>query len=126
MTVTTLANAKMSVCVNGAYIPFKNTPDTMQRFVRPALFSTGDEVWELRTFGTALICRYRNLYLAVTTGHQVGDGNLKPSPEKFVVLATDGQRTLAIPPKSVRKPRIGEEQRTAPASYRAHAAPNHR
>ena len=30
------------------YLPFKSTPDLMQRFVRPALFSTGDAVFELR------------------------------------------------------------------------------
>jgi hypothetical protein len=46
----------MSVGVNGTFIPFKIVPDTMQRFVRPALFSAGHEVWELRTFGTAFLC----------------------------------------------------------------------
>ncbi|MBX5303163.1 hypothetical protein HJB93_28690 [Rhizobium sp. NLR12b] len=111
MAVTTWAraNAKMSVGVNGTFIPFKNAPDAMQRFVRPALFSTGHETWELRTFGTALLCKYRDLYLAVATGHQTGDGGDKPAPEKFVVLASDGDRTLAIPPTTVRKPLIGEE-----------------
>ncbi|TAY88106.1 hypothetical protein [Rhizobium leguminosarum] len=112
MTVTTWAEAKakMSVGVNGAFIPFERAPDAMQRFVRPALFSTGDDTWELRTFGTALLCKYRDLYLAVATAHQTGDGGDKPAAEKFVVLAADGERTLAIPPKTVRWPRIGEEQ----------------
>ncbi|MFN7011707.1 MAG: hypothetical protein ACK4PN_16905 [Allorhizobium sp.] len=104
------ANAKMSIMVNGTFIPFKNAPDTMQRFVRPALFSTGHEVWELRTFGTALLCNYRELSLAVTTNHQIGDGKDKPLPGKFVVLASDGDRTLAVPPTTVRRPRIHEEE----------------
>lgn len=112
MTITTwaLAGAKMSVGVNGTFIPFKSAPDTMQRFVRPALFSTGHEVWELRTFGTAFLCRYRDLSLAIATSHQIGDGEDKPLPEKFVVLASVGDRTLAIPPATVRRPLIDEEE----------------
>ncbi|TIU00667.1 MAG: hypothetical protein E5W55_02250 [Mesorhizobium sp.] len=104
------ADAKMSVGVNGTFIPFKKAPDTMQRFVRPALFSTGHEVWELRTFGTAFLCRYRGLSLAIATSHQIGDGADKPLPEKFVVLASAGDRTLAVPPATVRRPLIGDEE----------------
>jgi hypothetical protein len=112
MTITTwaTASAKMSVAVNGTFIPFKSAPDTMQRFVRPALFSTGNEAWELRTFGTALLCRYQDLSLAIATSHQVGDGGDKPLSQKFVVLASTGDRTLSIPPATVRRPLIGEEE----------------
>jgi hypothetical protein len=105
-----VAEAKMSVAVNGAYIPFKNAPDAMHRFVRPALFSTGSEEWELRLFGTAALYRYRGLSIALTTRHQTGDGNQKPSPEKFVVLADGGDRTLAVPPKNIRRPIIEEKE----------------
>jgi len=38
------AQANMSVCINGAFIPFNNAPDSMHRFVRPAMFSTGDDI----------------------------------------------------------------------------------
>ncbi|MBY5976998.1 hypothetical protein KUV39_10115 [Phaeobacter italicus] len=112
MTITTwaMADAKMSVAVNGTFLPFKNAPDAMQRFVRPALFSTEDESWELRTFGTAFLCRYQDLALAIATGHQVGDGGDKPLPEKFVVLASTGERTIAIPPAYALKPLIEEKE----------------
>ena len=46
ITTWSIAQLKMSVPVNGTYLPFTSTPDLMQRFVRPALFST-------RTVGTA-------------------------------------------------------------------------
>lgn len=115
MTSTTwaAAAAKMSVAVNGTFLPFKNAPDAMQRFVRPALFSTEDEAWELRTFGTAFLCRYQNLALAITTGHQVGDGGDKPLPEKFVVLVSNDERTIAVSPTSVLKPLINGKEYTS-------------
>ncbi|MGU3358914.1 hypothetical protein ACLBWX_01130 [Methylobacterium sp. M6A4_1b] len=105
-----VAEAKMSVGVNGAFIPFKSAPDSMRRFVRPALFSTGDDEWELQLSGTAVLCRYRGLAVALATNHQAGDGSGKPLPEKFVVLANGGGRTLAIPPKSLHRPQISEEE----------------
>jgi hypothetical protein len=51
----TAAQTKMSVSINGTYVPFKTAPDLMQRFVRPALFSTGDAVFELQVFPSAHI-----------------------------------------------------------------------
>lgn len=112
MTITTwtMASAKMSVSVNGTFFPFTSAPDNMQRFVRPALFSTGREAWELRTFGTATLCRYQDRFLAIATSHQVGDGGDKPLQEKFVVLASTGNRAISIPPVTVYRPHIDEEE----------------
>jgi len=107
-TTWALARSKMSVCVNGTFIPFEKAPDTMQRFVRPALFSTGCKSWELRTFGTAFLCSYRGRSQAILTRHQTGDGIEKPSPEKFVTLANVGDKTLAIPPSHIYTPSIYE------------------
>ena len=112
MTFTTwaMASAKMSVAVNGTFLPFLNVPHSMQRFVRPALFSTGDDAWELRTFGTAFLCKYQDLALAITTGHQVGDGRDKPLSERFVVLASAADRTIAIPPATVHRPLVSDDE----------------
>jgi hypothetical protein len=49
--------------VNNTYLPFKSLPDLMQRFVRPAVFATGHELFELRVFGTAMMASYRGWIL---------------------------------------------------------------
>src|SRR3954469_4730272 len=92
----TIAQTKMSVRVNGTYLPFKSTPDLMQRFVRPALFSTGDEVFELRVFGTALMARYRDWEFALATAHQVDAARGAPTPESFVVVVDRDGKRLAV------------------------------
>jgi hypothetical protein len=106
----TIAQAAMSVRVNGTYLPFKSTPDLMQRFVRPALFSTGHELFELRFFGTALMARYRNWNFALSTAHQVDAASGAPTPESFVVVIDHNGKRLAVPPSSVHLPRIPEEE----------------
>jgi hypothetical protein len=99
----------MSVQVNGTYLPFKSTPDLMQRFVRPALFSTGDAVFELRVFGSALMANYRGWNFALTTAHQVDANRGAPSRETFVVVAEHAGKLLAVPPSFVHWPRAEEE-----------------
>jgi hypothetical protein len=100
----------MSVGVNGMYVPFKKAPEVMQRFVRPALFSTGDAVFELRVFGTALMASYRGWDFALTTAHQVDPSRGAPSAASFrVVIEREGKR-LAVPPSSLHLPRIEEEE----------------
>lgn len=108
MTITTWAkaNAKMSVCVNGAFLPFTSAPDAMQRYVRPALFSTGDEGFELQKFGTAFMAKYRNWSFGLMTHHQGSGLNGAPSAENFVVVADAGERKLAVPPSALHKPRV--------------------
>lgn len=106
----TVAQTAMSVRVNGTYLPFKSTPDLMQRFVRPALFSTGDEVFELRFVGTAFMGRYRNWDFALSTAHQVDAAWGAPTPESFVVVVDHDGKRLAVPPSAVHFPRIEEEE----------------
>jgi hypothetical protein len=106
----TIARTKMSVQVNGAYLPFKSTPDLMQRFVRPALFSTGHEVFELRVFGTALMATYRGWDFALATGHQVNNARGAPSAESFRVVVEHQGKRLAVPPSSLHLPRIDDEE----------------
>lgn len=106
----TTAQTMMSVRVNGTYLPFKSTPDLMQRFVRPALFSTGDAVFELRFFGTALMARYRNWSFALVTAHQVDTNRGAPSAQSFVVVVDHDGKQLAVPPTSFHTPHIEEEE----------------
>jgi len=106
----TVAKAKMSININGFQIPFENAPDSMQRFVRPAIFSTEDEIYELQKIGTALLCQYHGLSLAITTQHQTGTGGLgKPLAEKFVVMAEKNSKKLAVPPTAIYTPKIDDE-----------------
>lgn len=106
----TTAQTMMSVLVNGTYLPFKSTPDSMQRFVRPALFSTGHAVFELRLFGTALMASYRGWDFALTTAHQVDADRGAPLRETFVVVIEHAGKKLAVPPLSVHWPRVEDEE----------------
>lgn len=106
----TFAQAKMSVKVNDTYFPFESTPDVMQRFVRPALFTTGHDVFELRYFGTALMGRYRNWRFAMATAHQMGDGDERPSFSSFVVVVEDNGALQAVPPSSAHLVNVEEER----------------
>lgn len=96
----------MSVSINGTYVPFKNAPDTMHRFVRPALFSTGDELFELRFFGTAFLGSYRGWRFAISTAHQTEVASGAPPAEKFVVVVKSGDQNLAVPPSNLHIPVI--------------------
>lgn len=112
MTIPTWkkADAMMSVRVNGAYLPFKSAPGAMQRYVRPALFSTGDAILELQKVGTAFMGKYRNWSFGLMTAHQGSGSNGAPSAEKFVVVVDDGEKRLAVPPSTILKPRIDDPE----------------
>lgn len=103
------AKAKLSVEVNDVYMFFELAPDAIHRFVRPALFSTGDDIFELRKFGTALICRYRGIELAITTLHQTDNNGVdKPKANNFVIITKDEINTVAVPPKLIHTPDIDD------------------
>lgn len=108
----TTAQTKMGVLVNKTYVPFTSTPDRMQRFVRPAVFSTGDELFELRVFGTALMATYRGWDFALTTAHQVDAGRGAPAAESFVVIVEKDGKRLAVPPSSLHLPRVEKDFRS--------------
>ncbi|MBB4219234.1 hypothetical protein FHT79_006465 [Rhizobium sp. BK212] len=105
-----IAEAKLSVEINGTFVPFKQAPDSLQRFVRPALFSTGEEKWELEFFGTSFLGKYRGWHFGLATGHQTDTLTGAPQAEKFVVLAEVSGRTLAIPPKNLHIPSVEHDQ----------------
>ncbi|MGB3834241.1 MAG: hypothetical protein WA975_20530 [Mesorhizobium sp.] len=100
----------MSVLVNGAYLPFTSAPNAMQRYVRPALFSTGDALYELQKVGTVFMAKYRNWSFGLMTAHQGSGSNGAPSAEKFVVVVDDGEKRLAVPPSTILKPRIDDPE----------------
>lgn len=102
----------MSVLVNDTYLPFTSAPDQMQRFVRPAVFSTGHELFELRVFGTAMMASYRGWDFAITTAHQVDAARGAPAAESFVVIVEKDGKRLAVPPSSLHVPRVEEDFRS--------------
>jgi hypothetical protein len=104
-----VAEAKMSIRVNGAYIRFTAAPDTMQRFVRPALFATGRDDYELRKVGTALMAKYRGWSFGLITSHQTNTEADAPRADAFVVLLKDGEGQLAIPPTAYHRPKFSEK-----------------
>ena len=107
----TTAQAKMSVEINGTYVPFNSAPDSMPRFVRPALFSTGDDVWELRLFGTAFLATFHGWSFAIVTAHQTDVAKGAPAADQFRVVVKRGNRNLAVPPSSLHRPVIDDEDR---------------
>lgn len=108
-----IAQAKMSVEINGTYVPFKSVPDALPRFVRPALFSTGHEVWELQFFGSSFLGKYRDWHFGLATAHQTNTGKGAPEASKFVVVVEADGKRLAIPPSDLHVPRIeGDENQS--------------
>ncbi len=105
----TIAQIKSRVQVNGTYVSFRTTPDYIQRFVRPALFSTGHEVFELQVFGTALMARYRGWNFALTTAHQVDTKRGGPTAQSFVVIVEHNDKRFAVPPSSLHVPRTDDD-----------------
>jgi len=105
------AQAKMSVGINRTYVPFKSAPDSMRRFVRPALFATGDDVWELRLFGTAVLAAFHGWNFALVTAHQTDIAKGAPAADQFRVVVNSGNRNLAVPPNSLHRPVIDDEDR---------------
>lgn len=103
------AHAKMSICVNGTYIPFVSAPDSLQRFVRPAVFTTNDDLFELQKFGTVFMGKYRNWSFGLLTAHQTsGSGHVPPASSFVAVVELDGTRR-AIPPTAVFRPKIEDK-----------------
>ena len=98
-----LSEAKLSVSVNGVYVRFEALPKSMHRFVRPAMFRTDDEGYELRYFGTSCLFRYREKTFAVTTAHQTGNGIEAPEAEAFVVVVDDDTKRLSVSPSSIHR-----------------------
>lgn len=105
------AQAKMSVGINGTYVPFESAPDAIHRFVRPALFATGDHVWELRLFGTAFLATFHGWKFAIVTAHQTDIAKGAPTAEQFVVVAKGGCQRLAVSPSSLHRPVVDDEDR---------------
>jgi len=104
-----LAEAKMSVEMNGMYIPFAKAPDSMPRYVRLALFSTGDEKWELQVCGSAFLAKYHGWHFGLATAHQTSTTKGGSDASKFVVLVEEDGRTLAVPPVNLRIPSIDDD-----------------
>lgn len=101
----------MSVGINGTYVPFESAPDSMHRFVRPALFATGDDVWELRFFGTAFLATFHGWNFAMVTAHQTDVAKGAPAADQFVVVIKSGNRHLAVSPSSLHRPVVDGEDR---------------
>ena len=104
------AESKISVEINGVFVPLKQAPDQFQRFVRPAVFSTDSEIWELQYHGSATMVRFGGRDLAITTAHQTGDGLEAPKSEKFVIVVEDEERRLTVPPLSVQNVMVGADE----------------
>lgn len=95
----TLAKMKLSISVNGFYVPFKDIVRSIRRFCPPALFHYEDPVLDVSPSGSAFLFRYRGRNFGLCTRHQLGIGATAINPERFMITAeeADGRRVGLSP-----------------------------
>ncbi|RWA60687.1 MAG: hypothetical protein EOQ28_32335 [Mesorhizobium sp.] len=66
-----IANAKLSVPINGLITPLTRIPDSVHRFCRPLNFYRPDSPYDLAFSGSSLLFRYRSRNFQLATKHQL-------------------------------------------------------
>ena len=99
-----IARAKLSVPINGIFVPFKTVADAIRRFCTPAFFHHKDQaVFDLSRMGSAFLFRYRARNIALLTRHQLGRTSAV-RPEQFTVtLIEPGGAKVGLSPNAVTK-----------------------
>ena len=100
-----IARAKLSVPINGIFVPFKTVADAIRRFCTPAFFHHEDQaVFDLSRIGSAFLFRYRGRNFALLTRHQLGKDLSAVRPEQFTVtLIEPGGAKVGLSPNAVTK-----------------------
>lgn len=100
--------AKLSVPVNGVFVPLTEAIASIRRFCAPAFFHHHElPEFQLARAGTALLLRYRGRNLALCTRHQLGGGAAQTDPERFTVTLTEaGGARLGLGPDVVTRVRM--------------------
>lgn len=80
---------RTTVQINGIYVPFNKSIETLQRFCRPVIFHNEDPVYEASLSGSAFLLQHNGKNFFICTRHQLGEGKTERSPEDIIIVVYD-------------------------------------
>lgn len=105
------ARNMLSPLINGVAVRFDQVPESIRRFCAPAFFYNENSNIEMSRSGSALQFRYRGRNIAIYCRHQLGSGDNKFRPDRFIVTAVDPTgKKLGITPNKVSTPRVSNPE----------------
>lgn len=96
-----VAAMKLSVPINGLFVPFKRCVDNLQRFCRPVMFHNDDPTFDLSYSGSSFLFRYRGRNLMLCTRHQLGKGAAARDPQDIMLIIEEAGRKVGLGPNEV-------------------------
>lgn len=88
---------KLSVPMNGIFVPFKRCIDNLQRFCRPVMFHNDDPVFDLSCSGSSLLFRHGGRNLMLCTHHQLVNQGRDPKDIVLILDESDGRKVALTP-----------------------------
>lgn len=87
---------KLTVMMNGIYVPFRQALENFGRFCRPLSLYNDGTVFELSIPGSAFLARIQGHNLLMATRHQLGKGTDKRSPSDVVIVLDELDQRVAL------------------------------
>jgi len=91
------AAMKLSLPINGVFVPFKQSVTNLQRFCRPVMFHNQDPVFDLSCSGSSFLFRHRAQNLMLCTRHQLENQGRDPQDVVLIVDELDGCKVALSP-----------------------------
>jgi len=96
----TKAHAKLSVSINGLYLPVPKVIESLQRFCRPLAFHNDGYDHDISFSGSCLLFRHRGHNLLLCTRHQLA--NAKRTSDQIILVVDEAHgRRVGINPNEV-------------------------
>ncbi|MCP9630288.1 hypothetical protein NML43_24615 [Rhodopseudomonas palustris] len=92
-----VAAMKLSIQLNGIFIPFKQTVDNLQRFCRPLMLHNEDPLFDLSNSGSSLLFRLAGRNFILCTRHQLTNQHRAPKDVVLIVDNSDGRKVALTP-----------------------------
>lgn len=96
----TLAQAQLSLEVNGVWVMAKNVAEALQRFCRPVSFYNDDAHFDLSFAGSSLMLRDKGRNLLLCCRHQLTNAGREPQ-EIVTILEDAGAKRVGLSPDEV-------------------------
>ncbi len=96
----TYAHAKLSVPMNGLFVPLNRVADSLLRFCRPLSFYNNGTVLDLSFSGSTFLFRHRGRNFLLCCRHQLTNADRKPE-EIVIILDEAGKRVVGLTPDEV-------------------------
>lgn len=91
------AAMKLSVPINGVFVPFNQAVTNLQRFCRPLLFHNDCSVFDLSYSGSCFLFRHGGRNIMLCTRHQIVNQSRDPKDVALVIEETDGRKVALGP-----------------------------